>query len=72
MDVFLEKFKSQILIKAKEINGSDMAFDFERGWSDFINHLKYVTCLPTVQTRRVPIQVHLWNLRRRIPVDILK
>ena len=37
-----------------------------------LKYLMYVTCDPTVQTRLVPIQVHLWNLRRRFPVDILK
>ena len=70
--MFLEELISQILIKAKEINGSEMTIDFERGWSNFINHLKYVTRLPIVQTRLTPIRVRLWNLRRRIPVDILK
>ena len=55
----LEKFIKQILIKAKEIIRSDLDYEFERGWSNFKDHLKYVTCDPTVQTRLTPIRVRL-------------
>ena len=44
----LRKIYKSDINKAKEINGSDMAFDFGRGWLNFINHLKYVTCYSIV------------------------
>ncbi|KAH9801898.1 hypothetical protein KPL71_001196 [Citrus sinensis] len=51
-------------------------------WTEYEEHFKAVngklfttsliTKKPIVQTRLVPIQDHLWNLRRRFPVNMLK
>ena len=64
LEIKIEKDLNYTILGKKNRNLENKKFSRRYG-SDTIE--KYVTCYPTVQTRLVPIQDHLWNLRRRFP-----